>query len=51
MRIVAAVTEPGAVDRILRYLGERANLPLIARPRAPPEREEAEQREIGPRDT
>jgi hypothetical protein len=36
MRIVAAVTEPGAVERILRHLGENAQPPTIAGPRAPP---------------
>jgi hypothetical protein len=36
MRIVAAVTEPDAVERILQYLGETPAPPTIASPRAPP---------------
>jgi hypothetical protein len=36
MRIVAAVTEPGAVERILRHLGESAQPPPVAGPPAPP---------------
>ncbi len=50
VRIVAAVTKPGAIQRILRHLGERTVPPRIACPRAPPDREEAEQREIDLRD-
>ena len=47
MRIVAAVTEPGAVDRILRHLGERSQVPLVAGPRAPPREDaESEQRQL-----
>jgi hypothetical protein len=36
MRIVAAVTEPVAVEKILRHLGERPAAPLIASARASP---------------
>ncbi len=36
MRIVAAVTGPGAVERILHHLGESAHPPPVAGPRAPP---------------
>ena len=36
MRIIAAVSEPGAVERILRHLGESAPPPTVAGPRAPP---------------
>jgi hypothetical protein len=47
MRIVAAVTEPGAVERILRHLGESAQPPPVAGPRAPPhDNAEAEQRQL-----
>jgi hypothetical protein len=46
MRIVAAVTEPGAVERILRHLGESAQPPTVAGPRGPPHEDaEAEQRQ------
>jgi hypothetical protein len=46
MRIVAAVTEPGAVERILRHLGASAHPPTVAGPSAPPlEDAEAEQRQ------
>jgi len=41
MRIVAAVTEPGAVERILRHLGGPRAPPSIAGPRAPPRQHEA----------
>ncbi len=44
MRIVGAVTEPGAIDRILKHLGASAAAPRIAGPRAPPGDEEAEPR-------
>ena len=47
MRIVAAVTESGAVERILRHLGENAQPPTIAGPRAPPPDDaEIEQRQV-----
>ncbi|HEY2743102.1 MAG TPA: hypothetical protein VGL86_00705, partial [Polyangia bacterium] len=47
MRIVAAVTEPDAVERILRHLGASAQPPPIAGPRAPPHNDgEAEQRQL-----
>jgi hypothetical protein len=39
MRIVA-VTGPGAIDRILRHLGEISAPPAIAGPRAPPSEDE-----------
>jgi hypothetical protein len=39
MRIVAAITEPGAIERILQHLGESPTPPVIARPRAPPDRD------------
>lgn len=46
MRIVAAVTEPSAVERVLRHLGESAQPPLVAGPRAPPpEDADSEQRQ------
>jgi hypothetical protein len=41
MRIVAAVTEPDAVERILRHLGEAFAPPTIASPRAPPSHDQA----------
>jgi putative transposase/transposase-like zinc-binding protein len=41
MRIVAAVTEPAAVERILRHLGESPAPPHIAGPRAPPRQDHA----------
>jgi hypothetical protein len=45
MRIVAAVTEPVAVEKILRHLGERRAAPFIAGARASPrDGEEAELR-------
>jgi hypothetical protein len=40
MRVVAAVTEPGAIERILRHLGEHSTPPSIADPRAPPSDDE-----------
>lgn len=40
MRIVGAVTEPGAVERILKHLGASPAAPRIAGPRAPPGDEE-----------
>jgi hypothetical protein len=40
MRVVAAVTEPGAIERILRHLGEHSTPPSIAGPRAPPSDDE-----------
>jgi Putative transposase len=47
MRIVAIVTEPAAVERILRHLGENAQPPTIAGARAPPPDDaEAEQRQL-----
>jgi hypothetical protein len=47
MRIVAAVTEPGTVERILRHLGVSAQPPAVAGPRAPPHNDaEAEQRQL-----
>ncbi len=49
MRIVAAVTEPGAIERILRHLGESTVPPGRRSPRAAG-REEAEQRELDLRD-
>ncbi len=41
MRIVAAVTDPDAVGRILRHLGEHSAPPPIAGPRAPPSQDHA----------
>jgi hypothetical protein len=47
MRIVSAVSEPGAVVRILRHLGESAQPPPTAGPRAPPHEDaEAERRKL-----
>ena len=40
MRIIAAVTEPGAIDRVLRHLGESLAPPPIASARAPPRGDE-----------
>jgi hypothetical protein len=40
MRIVAAVTEQGAIERILRHLGEHSTPPSITVPRAPPSDDE-----------
>jgi hypothetical protein len=46
VRIVAAVTDPVAVERILRHLGERPAAPFIAGARASPrDRQEAELRQ------
>ena len=46
MRIVAAVTESGAVERILRHLGESTHPSPVAGPRASPREDvEAEQRQ------
>lgn len=46
MRIVGAVTEPGAVERILKHLGASPAAPRIAGPRAPPGDEETGRREF-----
>jgi hypothetical protein len=51
MRIVAAVTEPAAVEKILQHLGERLTVPFIAGARAPPRAgDEAELRQPDFRD-
>jgi hypothetical protein len=39
MRIVAAVMEATAVERILRHLGHEPRAPTLAPARAPPERD------------
>jgi putative transposase/transposase-like zinc-binding protein len=41
MRIVAAVTESNAAERILRHLGEHSAPPPVAGPRAPPSQDQA----------
>jgi hypothetical protein len=43
MRIVAAVTQPGAVERVLLHLGESAHPPPVAGPRAPPHEDEEDE--------
>jgi hypothetical protein len=45
MRIVAAVSDGDAIERILDHLGESPNPPHIAIARAPPGGEEAEPRQ------
>ena len=45
MRVVAAITEPGALTRILKHAGEPPEPPRISGPRAPPSGEKAEMRD------
>ena len=45
MRVVAGVTEPGALARILKHAGEPTEPSRIPGPRAPPRGEQAEWRD------